>query len=128
MGRLDYDYAHEPILLTWGKKHKRPMLGTHRTSVWEIDRPQKSKEHPTMKPVALYVNAFLNNSDSGDVVFDLFGGSGTCVVAAEQTGRRARVIEIAPNYCDVILARWAKFTNKDPVREDGAKWGDVCLG
>jgi DNA modification methylase len=127
MGHLDYDYAHEPILLTWGKKHKRPMGGQHRTSVWEIDKPRANKEHPTMKPVELYVNAFLNNSERGDVVFDPFGGSGTCIIAAEQTERKARVIELMPAYCDVILSRWAKFTGKDPVREDGAKWSEINL-
>lgn len=125
MGRLDYDYQHEPILLTWGKKHKRPMLGEHKTSVWEVDKPRANKEHPTMKPVELYVNAYLNNSDSGDVVFDPYCGSGTCIIAAEQTGRRGRGIEISPNYCDVILSRWAKFTGLDPVREDGKKWSEI---
>lgn len=125
MGRLDYDYAHEPILLTWGKKHKRPMLGTHKTSVWEIDKPRANKEHPTMKPVELYINAYLNNSDSGDVVFDPYCGSGTCIIAAEQTKRKGRGLEISPAYCDVILARWAKFTGKDPVRDDGAKWSEL---
>jgi DNA modification methylase len=105
MGRLDYDYQHEPILLTWGKKHKRPMLGNHRTSVWEIDKPLSNKEHPTIKPVELYINAFLNNSDNGDIVFDPYAGSGTCMVAAEQTGRKARGIEISKDYCAVILDR-----------------------
>jgi site-specific DNA-methyltransferase (adenine-specific) len=117
MGRLDYDYQHEPILLTWGKKHKRPMLGTHKTSVWDVDKPMANKEHPTMKPVELYVNAYLNNSESGDVVFDGYGGSGTAVIAAEQTGRRARVIEISPHYVDVIVARWEKFTGKTATLE-----------
>jgi DNA modification methylase len=122
MGRLDYDYQHEPILLTWGKKHKRPMLGTHKTSVWEIDKPRANKEHPTMKPVELYTNAFLNNSDKGDVVYDGYGGSGTCIIAAEQTGRKARVIELSPHYCDVIINRWQKFTGKEAVHENGTKW------
>lgn len=125
MGRLDYDYQHEPILLTWGKKHKRPMKGEHRTSVWEIDKPRENKSHPTMKPVELYINGFLNNSDAGDVVYDPYGGSGTCIIAAEQTGRCARVIEISENYCDVIISRWEKFTGKEPVREDGKKWCEV---
>ena len=125
MGRLDYDYQHEPILLTWGKKHKRPMLGTHKTSVWEIDKPRANKEHPTMKPVELYVNAFLNNSDSGDVVYDGYGGSGTCIIAAEQTCRKARVIELSPHYCDVIINRWQKFSGKEAVHENGTKWNDL---
>jgi DNA modification methylase len=110
MGRLDYDYAHEPILLTWGKRHKRPMNGTHKTSVWEIDRERKCDAHPTMKPVALYANAYQNNSDSGDVVADIYCGSGTAIVAAEQLNRTCYGMEISPAYCDVIVARWEKLT------------------
>lgn len=112
MGRLDYDYQHEPILLTWGKRHKRPMKGTHRTSVWEIDRERKCDVHPTMKPVALYANAYMNNSDSGDTVADIYSGSGTAFIAAEQLGRRCFGMEISPNYCDVIVQRWENLTKK----------------
>lgn len=90
LGRLDYDYQHEPILLTWGKRHKRPMQGNHRTSVWEIDKPRSSKEHPTMKPVELVENALLNNSDRADVVYDAYSGSGTTIIACENLGRRYR--------------------------------------
>jgi DNA modification methylase len=114
MGRLDYDYQHEPILLTWGKRHKRPMLGEHKTSVWEIDKPSKSKEHPTMKPVELPVNALLNNSDAGDVVFDGYSGSGTTLIACAQTGRVARVIEIEPKYVAVALQRYQDATGDKP--------------
>jgi DNA modification methylase len=117
MGRLDYDYQHEPILLTWGKRHKRPMLGAHRTSVWEIDRPRASVEHPTMKPVALVENALLNNSDAGDLVFDPFHGSGTTLVACENQGRRCRAVEISPAYVAVALQRWHELTGKTPVLE-----------
>lgn len=112
MGRLDYDYAHEPILLTWLKRHKRPMKGKHRTSVWEVDKPRASPEHPTMKPVELYANAYLNNSEDGDIVADLYSGSGTMFIAAEQVGRIARGLELSPAYCDVIVQRWEKLTGK----------------
>lgn len=112
MGRLDYDYAHEPIQMTWLKKHKRPMLGMHKTSVWEVNKPMANKEHPTMKPVELYINAYLNNSDSGDITFEPYAGSGTAFIASEQVGRKCRGIEIDPAYCDVIVARWEKFTGK----------------
>ena len=115
MGRLDYDYQHEPILLTWLKRHKRPMNGTHKTSVWKVDKPRKSAEHPTMKPVELYANAYLNNSDDGDVVADLYGGSGTAIIAAEQVRRKARVVEISPAYCDVIITRWETLTGRKAV-------------
>lgn len=115
MGRLDYDYQHEPILLTWGKRHKRPMLGEHRTSVWEINKPTSSKLHPTMTPVALVVNALLNNSEHADVVYDAYSGSGTTLVACEQTGRVARVIEIDPGYVAVALQRYADATGNKPT-------------
>jgi len=110
MGRLDYDYQHEPIILTWGKRHKRPMLGTHRTSVWDVDKPRASVEHPTMKPVELYANAYLNHSDADDTVADLYAGSGTAFIAAEQVGRAACGIELAPKFCDVIIERWQNLS------------------
>lgn len=116
MGRLDYDYQHEPILLTWRKRHKRPMRGDHKTSVWEIDKPRASAEHPTMKPVALVANALLNNSDLGDAVFDPFLGSGTTLIAAEQLNRTCCGIEISPAYCDVIVARWEALTGERAQR------------
>jgi DNA modification methylase len=115
LGRLDYDYQHEPILLTWGKRHKRPMAGQHRTSVWEIDRERKCAEHPTMKPVALYANAYANNSDPGDAVADIYSGSGTAFIAAEQLGRKCYGMEISPQYCDVTIARWEKFTGEKAI-------------
>lgn len=115
MGRLDYDYQHEPILLTWGKRHKRPMNGTHKTSVWEIDKPRASAEHPTMKPVELYANAYLNNSDSGDIAYEPYCGSGTAIIAAEMTGRKARCVEISPAYVAVALERFVESTSKEPV-------------
>lgn len=114
LGRLDYDYQHEPILLTWGKRHKRPMKGEFRTTVWEVPMPKSSKEHPTMKPTALVVNALLNNSDVGDVVFDAYSGSGTTMIACEQTCRKARVIEIEPRYVAVALERYKDATGVTP--------------
>lgn len=116
MGRLDYDYRHEPILLTWCKRHKRPMKGEHKTSVWNIDKPRKCDQHPTMKPVELYANAYLNNSDRGDVVADIYSGSGTAFIAAEQLGRTCYGIEISPQYCDVIVNRWEALTGRKAER------------
>jgi len=116
MGRLDYDYQHEPILLTWGKKHEYYGAGQHRTSVWEIDKPRSSKEHPTMKPVDLYVNAYLNNSKAGDITYEPFAGSGTAFIASEKVGRKCRGIELSPAYCDVIVKRWEEFTGMKAVR------------
>ena len=117
MGRLDYDYQHEPILLTWGKRHKRPLHGKHRTSVWEIDKPRKSEEDPTMKPVELYANAYLNNSEGQDSVFDAYSGSGTAFIAAEQLGRKCYGMEISPQYCDVIVKRWETLTGQKATLE-----------
>lgn len=114
MGRLDYDYQHEPIILTWVKKHKRPMMGTMKTSVWEVNKPRANKEHPTMKPVELYINAYLNNSDKNDVVYEPFSGSGTAIIAAENTGRKCRAIEIDPGYVAVAIQRWADATGNEP--------------
>lgn len=105
MGRLDYDYAHEPILFTWTKTHKRNKKGAFQTSLWAVDKPRANKEHPTMKPVELPTCAILNHTDEGDVVVDIFGGSGTTMVAAQNTKRLCRMIEISPAYCAVILQR-----------------------
>jgi DNA modification methylase len=114
MGRLDYDYQHEPILFTWIKTHKRPMGGQFKTSTWTVDKPRACKEHPTMKPVELPTNAILNHSDPGDLVFEPFSGSGTTIIAAEQTGRRCRAIEISPGYVSVALQRYKDATGKMP--------------
>ena len=105
MNRLDYDYQHEPILFTWLKRHKRPLRGQFKTSVWEIDKPSASGSHPTMKPVALVVEAILNHTDPADIAFDPFLGSGTTMVAAQNLGRKCCGIEISPDYCAVILER-----------------------
>lgn len=114
MGRLDYDYQHEPILLTWTKKHNYFGKGEHRTSVWEIDKPRKSAEHPTMKPVELVENALLNNSAAGMVVADIYLGSGTTLIACERLGRKCRGVEISPGYVGVIIQRWVDATGGTP--------------
>lgn len=112
MGRLDYDYQHEPIMYTWTKKHHNYRKGNFRTSVWTIDKPRKCDVHPTMKPVELVANCLLDSTKEGDCVLDVFGGSGTTLIAAEQLGRKARVMELDPHYCDVIIARWEKLTGQ----------------
>lgn len=117
MGRLDYEYQHEPILLTWGKRHEYYGAGQHRTSVWEIDKPVSSKEHPTMKPVDLYVNAYLNNSKAGDIAYEPFAGSGTAFIASEKVSRKCRGIELSPHYCDVIVKRWEEFSGRKAILE-----------
>jgi DNA modification methylase len=112
LGRLNYEYQHEPILFTWKKTHKFYGMGEHKSSVWEVDKPRKSDLHPTMKPIALIENALLNSSARGDICFDGFGGSGSTLIACEKTNRKCRMIEIDPLYCQVIIKRWEDFTKQ----------------
>ena len=80
------------------------------TSVIDCDRPSRSEEHPTMKPVKLLALQIRNSSRMGEIVLDPFGGSGSTLIACEQLGRKARLVELDPKYCDVILNRWEKLT------------------
>lgn len=114
MGKLDYDYKHEPIFMTWGKRHKRLMMGEFRTSVWDIDRPRASPDHATGKPVALYINAILNHTDEGDGAFDGYAGGGPMLIACEQTKRVAYLMEKKPEFVAVILQRWVDATGTKP--------------
>jgi DNA modification methylase len=116
MGRLDYDYQHEPICFGWNKGHKKIGGGQFTKSVWAIDKPKKCDLHPTMKPIELVANAIQNSSEEGDVILDAFGGSGTTLLASEQTGRKAYLMEYDEHYCDVIIARWEKFTGKQATK------------
>ncbi len=116
LGRLDYDYQHEPIFYTWTKRHNNYRKGEFRTTIWRYDKPRKCDLHPTMKPVELVANCMLDGTLEGDVVLDVFGGSGTTIIACEKLGRKARVIELSEHYCDVIIARWEKLTGKEAVK------------
>lgn len=111
LGSLDYDYQHEPIFYTWTKKHHNYRKGQYRTTIWKYDKPRKCDLHPTMKPVELVANCLNDATKAGDIALDVFGGSGTTMIACEQLGRRARLMELDPHYCDVIIARWEKFTS-----------------
>jgi DNA modification methylase len=113
MGRQDYHWKHEPCLYGW-KDGAAHYWGTDRkqTTVLEFDKPQRNGEHPTMKPVELFQYQVLNSTKEGDIVLDLFGGSGTAIIAAEKTGRHARLMELDPRYCDVIITRWQDFTGQ----------------
>jgi DNA modification methylase len=114
MGRLDYDYQHEPILFTWVKTHKRIKTGQFQTSLWAVDKPMANKLHPTMKPVELPENAILNHTEKGDIIADMFLGSGTTLIAAERTQRKFRGCEISPNYVAVAIQRWVDVTGGTP--------------
>ena len=121
LGRLDYDYQHEPICFGWNKTHKKIGKGKFKKSIWEIDRPTKSADHPTMKPIELIANALENSSENADSVLDLFGGSGSTLIACEQLGRTCYMMELDPHYCDVIRKRWWKLTHDG--NEDGWEEG-----
>ena len=122
MGRLDYDYQHEPILYGWNESHKWYGKGQFNKSIWQIAKPKKCDLHPTMKPVELVENAILNSSQSNDIIADLFGGSGTTLIACGKTGRRCRIMELDPHYCDVIRRRWTKW-----ARANGKEAGTGAL-
>lgn len=112
MGRLDYDYKHESIFYTWTKRHNFYGKGQFRNTVWQFQKPRKCDLHPTMKPVELVAECLLNSSKEGDIVADIFGGSGTTIIACEQLGRSCRMMEKDPHYCDVIINRWETLTGE----------------
>lgn len=116
LGRLDYDYKHEAIMYTWTKSHHNYRNGQFRTSVWDVNKPMHNDLHPTMKPIELVEAAMKDATLEGDLVLDLFGGSGTTLVTAEQLGRKCYTMEIDPHYCDVIIARWEKLTGKTATK------------
>lgn len=120
LGHADYHYKHEPIIYArvpgdgrWG----RGGVGWHgdnsQISVFEVPRPKRSEEHPTMKPVELVAAMLVNATQQGHVVYEPFGGSGTTLIACEQLGRRCRAVELDPGYCDVIVRRWEELTGQE---------------
>ena len=119
MGRLDYDYKHEPIMYGWKKKHNFIGKGEYTKSVWEIKRTE-NKLHPTMKPVELIINAIKNSSNDKDNVIDYFLGSGSTLIACEKTNRKCFGMEIDPHYCDVIVKRWEDYTGNKAERVKNA--------
>lgn len=113
LGRQDYHWKHEPCLYGWkdGASH---LWASDRkqTTVIDYNKPQRNGDHPTMKPVGLFDYQIQNNTKGGDVVLDLFGGSGTTLIACEQNKRIAYLMELDPHYCDVIITRWETLTGK----------------
>ena len=149
LGRMDYQWRHEPCLYGWKDGAHYFIDVRTRTTVFEdeetidIDKlkkdemkkllhdildsktpesvircpkPQKSADHPTMKPVRLFGRLVSNSSRQGEIILDIFGGSGTTIIASEQLGRKARLMELDPHYCDVIIARWEKLTGQKAVK------------
>ena len=111
MGRQDYQWKHEPCLYGWKEGASHNWYSDRKqTTLLAFDRPTRNAEHPTMKPIPLFAYQMCNSTKPGDLVLDSFGGSGTTLIAAEQMRRRSRLMELDPHYCDVIIARWEKFT------------------
>lgn len=119
LGHSDYHYRHEDLLYGWKPGASHSWLSDRRqTSVLEFDRPTRSVEHPTMKPVALIAYLIENSTKKDHVVCDPFLGSGTAIIAAEQLGRRCVGTEIDPAYCDVIVERWTSLTGRGATRAE----------
>ena len=114
-----YKSKHEPFLYCFKKGFSPYWAGVNNeVSVWDIKRSSKNEFHPTQKPVELAERAFNNSSKSGDTILDLFGGSGSTLIAAEKTDRHARLMELNPIYCDVIVKRWENFTGQTATLSD----------
>ena len=118
LGRQDYQWMHEPCLYGWkdGASH---LWASDRkqTTILEFAKPSRNGEHPTMKPVELFEYQMLNNTKGSDLVLDSFAGSGTTAIACEKHGRNARLMELDPKYCDVIIKRWQDFTGQQATLE-----------
>jgi DNA modification methylase len=127
LGRSDYQRQYEPILYGWPEGATRHWCGDRdQGDVWHFNKPRVNDLHPTMKPVELVERAIRNSSRPGDVVLDPFGGSGTTLIAAEKSGRQARLIELDPKYVDTIVRRWQEYAGAQAVREaDGVKFDDL---
>lgn len=111
LGRSDYQRQYEPILYGWKQSNDHYWCGDRNQSdVWYYNKPNKSDLHPTMKPVELCKRAILNSSKTDDIVLDCFGGSGSTLIACEQTNRRCRMIELDKKYVDVIIKRWQSLS------------------
>ena len=118
LGRADYHWQYEPIWYGWREGVKRHWCGDRdQSNVWRIARPSTSEAHPTMKPLELVERAIENSSKRGDVVLDLFLGSGSTLIAAERTGRACYGLEIDPHYCKIVIVRWEAFTGQTATKE-----------
>jgi hypothetical protein len=116
MSQGDYHLQNEPCLYGWKEGSGRVRVKDRKqTTIWNCDRSKESKVHPTMKPVELCQRAIENSSVPNCIVLDLFGGSGSTLIACEKTGRNSRLMELDPKYCDVIVKRWENFTGKTAV-------------
>lgn len=120
LGRSDYHRQYEPILYGWPEGQSHYWCGARdQGDVWLIKKPAHNDLHPTMKPVELVRRAIQNSSPRDALILDPFGGSGTTLIACQETGRRARLLELDPRFVDVIVRRWEAFTGLQVTLEDG---------
>jgi DNA modification methylase len=129
LGRADYQRQYEPMLYGWPAGQDRYWCGARdQGDVWFIDKPARNDLHPTMKPVALVERAIRNSSKTRDIVVDPFGGSGSTLIACEKTGRQARLVELDPKYCDVIVRRWQDWAGDVATLEDDGRSFEEIAG
>ena len=125
LGRSPYQWQHEPILFGWKKKGKHQWYtGRKESTIWEFDKPKKNGDHPTMKPIPLLAYPIMNSSMSNTLVLDPFGGSGSTLIACEQTDRSCYTIELDEKFCDVIVKRYIEQVGSSDgvsVQRDGQK-------
>jgi len=118
MSQGDYHSQNEPCLYGWKEGKGRVRVKDRKqTTIWKCDRTDEAKVHPTMKPVELCQRAVENSSDVNGIILDVFGGSGSTLIACEKTARDCRMMELDPKYCDVIIKRWQDFTGQDAILE-----------
>jgi DNA modification methylase len=116
MGRSDYHYRHEVVLYGWKEGAAHKWVGDRKQdTVLEFERPKRSEEHPTMKPIKLITKMLSNSTNENDLICDPFGGSGSTLLAAEQINRQAYLCEINPKYCAVTISRWQNLTGEKAV-------------
>jgi DNA modification methylase len=127
LSNSDYMSMYEPMFYGWVNKHKF-YGGKNGMDIWRIKRTSKNDLHPTMKPVELVEKAIEDGSQINSIVLDLFGGSGTTVIACEKNNRKARLMELDPKYCDVIVKRWQDFTGKEATLESTGETFGVING
>jgi len=129
LGRADYHQQFEAMLYGWKAGSQHYWCGARdQGNVWHFDKPARNDLHPTMKPVALVERAIRNSSKPRDTVLDCFGGSGTTMIAAERTGRRAVLLEIDPAYADVIVRRWQEATGEAAILEgENCNYNEIKL-
>jgi DNA modification methylase len=128
LGHADYQRQYEPILYGWPAGHDRYWCGARdQGDVWFVDKPARNDLHPTMKPVALVERAIRNSSKTRDIVLDPFGGSGSTLIACAKAGRQARLVELDPRYCDVIVRRWQEWTDEQARLEgEGPSFEEIA--